>query len=226
MESVVLSLGGSVLIEDQDDTGYIRELAKVLVEVSASKKLYVVTGGGRIARFYITSGRELGADETSLDEMGIEVTRLNARLLLIALGAHATQVPPKGYDEAVSAAKDHPIVVMGGVSPGITTDAVSALLAERAKAGLLVNATSVDGAYTADPKKDPTAKKIPKMTYKELVDLVGACPPGAGPSIVFDPVGAKVIERSRITLAIVDGRDLGNLKSALEGREFAGTLVK
>ncbi len=226
MESVVLSLGGSVLIKDQDDASYIKELSKTLIEVSANRKLFVVTGGGRIARFYIAVGRELGADETSLDEMGIEATRLNARLLMIALGDHATHIPPKTYEEAVNAAKSHSIVVMGGVSPGITTDAVAALLAERAKAKLLVNATSVDGAYTADPKKDLTAKKIPKMTHKELVSLVGICPPGAGPNIVFDPTGAKIIERSKITLAIVDGRDLQNLKNALEGMQFKGTLVQ
>ena len=226
MEPIVLSLGGSVLIKDQDDARYIKELAKVLIEVSAYRKLYVVTGGGRIARFYINSGRELGADETSLDEMGIEVTRLNARLLMIALGDHATHISPKSYDEAVNAAKTHSIVVMGGVSPGITTDAVSALLAERAKAKWLVNATSVDGAYTADPKKDLTAKRLPKLAYKELISLVGGTPSGAGPNIVFDPMGAKVIERSRIALAIVDGRDLENLKNALEGKQFKGTLVQ
>jgi len=226
MEPVVLSLGGSVLIKDQDDAKYIKELAKVLIEVSEYRKLYVVTGGGRIARFYINSGRELGADETSLDEMGIEVTRLNARLLMIALGDHATHIPSKSYDEAVNAAKTHSIVVMGGVSPGITTDAVSALLAERAKAKWLVNATSVDGAYTADPKKDLTAKRLPKLAYKELISLVGGTPSGAGPNIVFDPMGAKVIERSRIALAIVDGRDLQNLKNALEGKQFKGTLVQ
>jgi len=225
MEPVVLSLGGSVLIKDQNDARYIKDLAKVLVEVSSERKLFVVTGGGRIARFYIAAGRELGADETSLDEMGIEVTRLNARLLMTALGEHANHIPPKSYDEAVNAGKSHSIVVMGGVSPGITTDAVSALLAERAKAKLLVNATSVDGAYTADPKKDLTAKRIPKMTHDELTSLVGTCPPGAGRNIVFDPTGAKIIERSGITLAIVDGRDLPNLKEALEGREFRGTLV-
>jgi uridylate kinase len=114
---------------------------------------------------------------------------------------------------------------MGGVSPGITTDAVSALLAERAKAKRLVNATSVDGAYTADPKKDPNAKRIPRMSHQELVSLVSSSPAGAGPSIVFDPVGAKILERSKIVLSIVDGRDLVNLRDAIEGREFKGTKV-
>ena len=226
MESVVLSLGGSVLIKDNaPDTTYIRALAKVLLGVSSRHKLYVVVGGGKVARNYIKSGRDLGADETFLDEIGIEVTRLNARLVITALGDRAFHVPPKNYDEALHAGKDHPIVVMGGVSPGITTDAVSALLAERVKAKRLVNATSVDGAYTADPKKDPSATMILKMSHRELVRLVGEAPSSAGPNNVFDAVGARVLERSKIGLAIVDGKNLSNLIDALEGRKFKGTLV-
>ena len=225
MESVVLSLGGSVLVRDEGDTSYIRKLSKILIGVSARHKLFIVTGGGSIARYYIKAGRALGADESYLDELGIEVTRLNARLLITALGDRANHVPPKNYDEAVHAGRTHSIVVMGGVSPGITTDAVSALLAERVKARRLVNATSVDGAYTADPKKVPDAKLISSMTHKELVTLVGHST-GAGPNNVFDPVGARVLERSKISLAVVDGNDLANLRDALEGKKFKGTLVQ
>ena len=226
METVVLSLGGSVLIkENEPDTTYIRALAKVLLGVSSRYKLYVVTGGGKVARNYIESGRDLGADETFLDEIGIEVTRLNARLLITALGDKAFHSPPKNYDEALHAGKSHTIVVMGGVSPGITTDAVSSLLAERVKAKRLVNATSVDGAYTKDPKKDSSATRIPKMNHKDLVELVGRSPATAGPNNVFDSVGAMVLERSKIELAIVDGKDLSNLIDALEGKKFKGTLV-
>jgi len=214
-----------VLVKDENDTSYLRKLAKILIGVSATHKLYVVTGGGKIARYYINEGRALGADESFLDEMGIEVTRLNARLLIVALGDRASQKPPKDYDEALHAGATHSIVVMGGVSPGITTDAVSALLAERVKAKRLVNATNVDGAYTSDPAKDPEATRISKMTHKELIDLVSSTAPGAGPNIVFDPVGARIIERSKITLSIVAGRDLPNLFDALQGNKFKGTIV-
>jgi uridylate kinase len=225
METVVLSLGGSVLVRDEGDTSYIRKLAKILIGVSARHKLYIVTGGGKIARYYIRTGRDLGADESFLDEIGIEVTRLNARLLITALGDRSCHSPPKNYDEALHAGRTHSIVVMGGVSPGITTDAVSALLAERVKAKRLVNATSVDGAYTADPKKDPEAKRIPTMTHSELISLVGHST-GAGPNHVFDPVGARVLQRSKISLSIVDGNDMVNLRDALEGKKFKGTLVQ
>ncbi len=225
MEPVVLSLGGSVLVRDEGDTSYIRRVAKILIGVSAKQRLFVVTGGGRIARQYIKAGRDLGADESYLDELGIDVTRLNARLLITALGSRANHYPPKTYDEAVHAGKEHSIVVMGGVSPGITTDAVAALLAERVKAKLVVNATATDGVYTDDPKKNSEAKRIPTMTHKELVALLDPSPASAGPSHIFDSVGARVLERSRISLAVVDGNDLPNLRDALEGKKFKGTLV-
>lgn len=225
MEPVVLSLGGSILVKDDGDSDYVKKLSEMLVSVSSSHKLYVVTGGGRIARYYIRTGRALGADERSLDEIGIEVTRLNARLLITALGGKASGTVPKDYAEAERVGRTFPIVVMGGVSPGITTDAVSAILAEHVKAKRLVNATSVDAAYTSDPEKDPSAKRIPNMTHKALIDLVSSTPSGAGPNAVFDMAGAKVLEKSRISLAIVQGRDIPNLRAALEGKTFKGTIV-
>ncbi len=225
MDVVVLSLGGSILVKDEDPSAYLEELAKMLVEVSSAAKVYVVTGGGRIARFYIRAGRALGATEQHLDLMGIDATRLNARLVIAALKGHACPEPPKDYGEAVRAGASYPIVVMGGVTPGVTTDAVSARLAERVGATRLVNATSVDGAYTADPKKDVCAKRIPRMSHEELVRLVSGTAKGAGPTTVFDPVGADVLMRARIRLVIVDGRSMKNLGLALEGKECMGTVV-
>ena len=225
MDVVVLSLGGSVLVKDEDPSAYLEALAKMLVDVSSAAKVYVVTGGGRIARFYIRAGRALGATEQYLDLMGIDATRLNARLVIAALKDHACPEPPNDYDEAVRAGASYPIVVMGGVTPGVTTDAVSARLAERVGATRLVNATSVDGAYTADPKKDVCAKRIPRMSHEELVRLVSGTAKGAGPTTVFDPVGADVLMRARIRLVIVDGRSMKNLGLALEGKECMGTVV-
>jgi uridylate kinase len=226
MDVVVLSLGGSVLVQDEDPSEYLSELARTLVEASTHIKLYVVTGGGRIARYYIRAGRSLGASEESLDMMGIGITRLNARLLIAAIGAPACPEPPEDYEGAIRAGASHQIVVMGGVAPGVTTDAVSARLAEHVHASRLVNATSVEGAYTADPRKDPSAERIPRMSHEELMRLVSGTAKGAGPTTVFDPVGAEVLMRSRVPLTIVDGRDLENLGLALRGEECAGTIVR
>lgn len=225
MDTVVVSVGGSILIQDKDDITFIRKLAKVLIGKSTNHKLYVVTGGGRIAREYIKIGRELGATETYLDEIGIEVTRLNARLLITALGENAYHTPAKTIEEALHAGRIHQIVVMGGLHPGFTTDAVSAMIAERVGASRLVNATSVPGVFTSDPKLDHRAKLIKKMTYDELIDIVDKKEHAAGPNIVFDSLAARIIKRSTIKTMVCDGRNLPVLMSAIEGGEFVGTLI-
>jgi uridylate kinase len=225
MDTVVISVGGSILIQDKDDITFIRKLAKVLIGKTANHKLYVVTGGGRVAREYIRIGRELGASETYLDEIGIEVTRLNARLLITALGDNAYHVPAKTIDEALHAGKTHQIVVMGGLHPGFTTDAVSAMVAERVNAARLVNATSVAGVYTSDPKKDPRAKMLKKLTFDELIKIVDRSEHAAGPNIVFDPLAAKIVKRSNIRTLVCDGRNLPVLMSAIDNKDFTGTII-
>src|SRR2546429_9166126 len=97
MEKVVVSLGGSVLVPGDDDARYLRDLAALLMDVSARVKLFVVTGGGRTARYYIETGRALGIGEPTPDEFGIAVTRLNARLLAPPLAARPNRWPPTTY---------------------------------------------------------------------------------------------------------------------------------
>lgn len=225
MDTVVVSVGGSILTQGKDDITFIRKLAKVLIGKTANHKLYVVTGGGRVAREYIRIGRELGASETYLDEIGIDVTRLNARLLITALGDNAYHVPARTIEEALHAGKTHQIVVMGGLHPGFTTDAVSAMIAERVNAARLVNATSVAGVYTSDPKKDPRAKMLKKMTFDELIKIVDKSEHEAGPNIVFDPLAAKIVKRSGIRTLVCDGRNLPVLMSAIDNKDFTGTTI-
>src|SRR2546427_3648346 len=141
MEKVVVSLGGSVLVPGDDDARYLRSLAGLLRDVSMRVKLFVVTGGGRIARYYIETGRSLGIGERTLDEFGIAVTRLNARLLAAALAGRANREPATTYAEAAKMARRHPIVVMAGTRPRPTTDPGSASLPRFVHAPRIVNPT-------------------------------------------------------------------------------------
>ncbi|HEX9340714.1 MAG TPA: UMP kinase [Thermoplasmata archaeon] len=225
MEKVVISLGGSVLVPGDDDARYLRTLAALLRDVSTRVKLFVVTGGGRIARYYIETGRALDVGERTLDEFGIAVTRLNARLLAAALAGRANREPATTYAEAAKLARRHAIVVMAGTRPGHTTDRVSASLARFVGAARIVNATSVEGVYTSDPKADPGARLIERMRFEDLVRVAGSGHAAAGPSIVFDPVAARVLARDRKPLGVVHGRDLRALRAAILGEPFHGTLV-
>jgi uridylate kinase len=114
---------------------------------------------------------------------------------------------------------------MGGITPAQTTDAVSAVLAESVGASLLINATSIDGIYSADPKKDAAAVRYEHLTPQELLDIITRSRLDAGANIVLDIVAGKVIERSGIPLLVLDGRDPENLYRAIVEGACAGTVV-
>jgi len=222
---VVVSIGGSVLAPDLDadrvaaHADAIRRLADEGCEIG------VVVGGGGVARDYIGAARELGANEVQLDQLGIGTTRLNARLLIAALGQRATLSPATDYDEAAQALRRDEVSVMGGVMPGQTTDAVAAGFAESVDADLLVYATSADGVYTADPNVDPEATKHDQLTPAELVDVVVPMSRDAGASAPVDLLAAKLIDRAGLRSIVLDGTNPSVLVDAVLRGEHSGTDI-
>jgi len=226
MSTIVLSIGGSILAPDKIEPDYIIKLAAVFKKHCNEQKIYLVVGGGALARKYIKAARGLGANEITLDEFGIESTRLNARLLITALGEYVYPLPAFTYEEALIHAQLYPIVVMGGTHPGHTTDAVAVMLAEYVGADRFINATSVDGVYTADPALDPDAEKLDVLTPDKLIDITLKGVYEAGTHIVIDPLAARIIKRSGITSYVLDGRNLSELENALTGKTFNGSIVQ
>jgi uridylate kinase len=226
MTNIVLSIGGSILTPEGTETEYINSLVALLKRLCNENKFYVVVGGGPTARKYINIARNLGANEIELDDIGIASTRLNARLLIAALGELAYPMPAKTFNEALIQAKKFPIVVMGGTHPGHTTDAVAVMLGEYVGTDKFINVTSVDGVYTADPKIDKNAKKLEKLTPDELIDITLQSASKAGPHIVIDPLAARVIKRAGIPTYILDGHDLTALENAIIGKPFNGSIVE
>lgn len=224
MERVVISLGGSIINPEERDGEFLNQLASLLRKFAQDHEIYVVCGGGKIARYYINTGRELNASEDQLDELGIGATRLNARLLQLALGNVAEGTIPHTIEEAAEQGRKGIIVVMGGTTPGHTTDGVSAALAERVGAARIVNATAVDGVYSDDPWKVKDTKKIHHMTFQQLLDMLGDGH-GAGRSGVFDPMGADIALRCRIPVLVIAGRDLEEMSQAIRGGPIKGTII-
>ena len=204
----------------------IRAVAQMLRALKSQKhEVLVVTGGGRPSRKYIEAARKLKASSTYCDIMGIDVTRLNARLMIAALGDLAEREPLATFEAAIRVTLKGKVPVMGGVTPGQTTDAVAAMLASSSKSELLVFFTDVGGVYTADPKLNPRAKKLEVITVRELMRLVAVKKMKPGISMVIDPVGAKLIQRTGIRTLVLGRRDIKRLPEILRGAKHSGTTI-
>jgi uridylate kinase len=222
---VVVCIGGSVLAPELDPRR-VEGHAEVIEGLAAEGcSVGAVVGGGGVARDYIGTARELGANEVQLDQIGIDVTRINARLLIAALGPNVDPKVARDYEDAGDAIRRGDVSVMGGVMPGQTTDAVAAALAEYVGADLLVYATSVDGVYSADPDADADAEKYGRLTPEELVDVIAPMSRGAGASAPVDLLAAKLIQRSGMRTIVLDGTDPERIGAAVRRGDHGGTDV-
>ncbi|RMF32253.1 MAG: UMP kinase [Candidatus Nitrosothermus koennekii] len=216
---VVIKLSGRVFDNPTKDS--IKEYATLLKELyNEDIKSIVIAGGGPIARFYINLARELGYDEASLDQLGIIVSRLNARLLIAALGNYAYPNVPESLDEIALADK---IVVAGGLHVGQSTNATAAIIAEKVKADLFINATDVDGIYSKDPRKFSDAVLLDAINIKDLRNMLIEQSTAAGEYDLMDIIALKIIERSKID-TIVTKADPKIIRNAIKGRKV-GTRI-
>jgi uridylate kinase len=223
MKTVVVSIGGSVVLSDEADALFLKKLTELFKKISQQYKLFVIVGGGKIARRYIQLGRELGFDEDTLDLLGIDVTRVNARIITNLLGVSNKEIPHT-TDEAMKL--DFPIVVMGGTDPKHSTDTVGAELAQKTHAIRFVNATNVDGIYDKDPNKYTDAKQLKEVSIDSLIKQYGTSWGTAGKNIFMDEPALEIIQRARITTYVVNGKRLDQLEKALTSQPFDGTTIK
>lgn len=220
---IVAAIGGSILLQDYNAERF-KEYAKLLKEQNEEHEIFVVVGGGKPAREYIGVVRDLGAGEAKCDDIGIEVTRVNAKLMLLALGDAAYQKVPHNFQEALEYSATGKIVVMGGTEPAHSTDAVSAILAEYVQADLLVNLTAVDGLYTKDPKKFDDAELIEEITASDMMEIIGGNEVKAGTYEFIDMTAIQMIKRSNLETVIANGNEPQNLIRAIKGEKI-GTRV-
>jgi len=223
MDSVVISLGGSVVFSEEADVKFFKDLIILLKKLSETYKIYIIIGGGKTAREYIKAGRSIGFDEETLDKIGIDVTRVNAKFLASMIES-ANKIIPNTTDEAKGMTEN--IVIMGGTTPGHSTDMVGAELAEKTKASKYIIATNVDGVYDKDPNKYPDAKKFDEISIKQLVKKYGTKWESAGKNTVIDGPALEIIDRANITTFVLNGKKLDELEKAISNKKFNGTIIK
>ncbi|GLH69598.1 uridylate kinase [Geothrix rubra] len=228
---ILLKLSGEALMGDQKygiDPAVVSMIADQVKEIRAlGVEVGLVIGGGNIFRG--VAGATRGMDRTTADHMGMLATMINALALQDALEAKGVHTRTLSGLEMPKVAESYirrratrhlekgRVVIFGAGTgnPYFSTDTAAALRANEINAEVVMKATNVDGIYTADPKKDPSATRFERIAFQEVLEK-----------------GLKVMDASAIALCmenhlpilVFDMNKPGNLVAAVKG-EAVGTLV-
>ncbi|MDY5683294.1 MAG: UMP kinase [Treponema sp.] len=233
MVTKVLSVGGSIVVPEKPDTDFLCKFIAMIrnwLNEDSQRRLILVVGGGGPARIYQNAYREIvsasdgaSSDSSEADWIGIMATRLNAQLLKAALGDLCPQevvYNPTTIDEF-----NGRILVAAGWKPGFSTDNDAVLLAERFNADTVVNLSNIEKVYTDDPRKNPDAKPIDSISWAEFRKMVGDdWTPGK--NTPFDPIASKKAQDLNLTVICAAGKNIENIRSILDGKQFEGTEIK
>jgi uridylate kinase len=221
---IVLRIGGSV-VASPINTKLISKYVDVVKRLGEqSHEIAVVVGGGSLAREFIGTARELGLNMQAQDEIAISVSRLFAQLFLKKLEKLSCEKIAITLEDAANCLEDGKVAVMGGLKPGITTDAVAALVAEHIVADLVVKGTDQEGVYNKDPRSYADAVKLDRLSYNDLAQIFSESKHRAGIHQIIDPEAVKILRRSSMKLVVVNGFKPENVLAALKGQEVGTTI--
>lgn len=223
-ESIVISLGGSMIVPDYPDPSFIKNFRDLILKHINNKKFFIITGGGKICRIYQSALSETtSVNKDELDWMGIYSTRFNAELLRLSFDGEAYKEIIVDPSEAKNA--DNSVVIGAGWKPGCSTDTDAVLIAENINAKKIINISNIDYVYDSDPKLNPNAKKIENLTWGEYRSIItDEWTPGM--NLPFDPIASKKAEDLGIEVIFISGKKLEDLDSYFSNGSFTGTTIK
>lgn len=231
-EANVIKIGGQSLI----DRGRVAvfPLIEEIVENLGRHKMIIGTGAGTRARHAYSVGIDLGMPTGVLSVLGTFVSMQNARMIHYLLAKHGIPfIEPVQFPQLPLYLQERNAVIFFGMPPYTfwqknpavgripphRTDTGVYLISEVFGAQSMIYIKDEDGLYTADPKKDPNAKPIPRVTLDELkeMDL---------PDVVVERAVLELMENAenRRSIQVINGLVKGNLTRALEGEEV-GTII-
>jgi uridylate kinase len=228
---ILLKLSGESLAGNGNqgiNDSVLSEYAKQVIEVvEKGCEVAIVVGGGNIFRGL--SGTESGFDRLKGDQMGMLATIINSLAIESAISRLGTRarvftsirMEPVGElynrDRVLEAMKNKTVCILSGGTgnPFFTTDTAAALRAVEIGADVLLKGTRVDGVYTADPEKDPSAEKFDKISFEEVINRRLK---------VMDSTAFTMCRDNNMPLVVFDMNKPGNLARLIEG-DAIGTLV-
>ena len=225
MKTIVLSLGGSLIVPDKIDIDFLKNFKKIVENyIKKDYRFVVYCGGGSIARKYQeAASRAVKLNNEDLDWLGIHATRLNAHLLKTLFKNYAEEMIIKDPTKKIKF--DKKILIAAGYEPGCSTDMDAVLLAGTLEAKQVVNLSNIDYAYTKDPHLHKDALPIKETSWDKFFEIAGDTwsPRMNTP---FDPVASRKAKELGLEVVILNGTKLDNFKNYLYDRDFVGTRIK
>ncbi|MFW9828265.1 MAG: UMP kinase [Candidatus Thorarchaeota archaeon] len=222
---IVVKVGGSLLFTEENklDKDAIQKFCQIFKMTKNIRASIIVCGGGKIAREYINLIRSFNGNEAWCDMIGIDLSRINSKLLISYFKDYSYPLVPKSMEELSIALLFNRIIVMGGLQPGQSTTSVALEAAEFIQADELVILTDVKGIYDKDPKKYKDAKLLKSLTYNELQEIIlsntSDNQAAAGEYRIFDTVSLQILKRSKIKVRVMSGKDLSEFEKYYKGEK-------
>lgn len=225
-ETIVMSVGGSLIVPDQIDTDFLKSLKNFIeTQTTNGRRFIIIAGGGRTARRYQDAAAEVAELKSDdLDWMGIHATRLNGHLLRTVFRDIAHHEMITNPDDILDVPAEAKVVIAAGYRPGASTDLRAIQVATHVGAKKVINLSNIDYVYTDDPRKNPEAEKIENISWSDFRALIpDEWDPGL--SSPFDPVAAKEAHEKNIEVAIINGERPDALEAYLAKESFIGTKI-
>jgi uridylate kinase len=222
-ETLVFSVGGSLIFPDEIDTIWLSSFKKIIEDYSNKYKFIIICGGGKLARRYQAAARELvELKDDDLDWLGIKCTIMNANLVQAMFKKIAHKEVITNPTKKIRFSEK--VLIAAGWKPGCSTDYDTILFAKSYAVTKVVNFTNVDYIYDKDPNKYEDAKQIHYISWNKFREML---PKKWSPGLnsPFDPIAAKEAEKQKIEVAVLNGRNLNNLKLYLDKKPFIGTVI-
>jgi len=222
---LVLSLGGSSIIPNEIDVGFIKEFKKVILKNKKKYKFVIVCGGGSVARKYISALEALKVNEKFQGFSGISATRMNARFMTYSFGEDANKGVPHDMKDVKNLLKIYDVVFCGALryAKNETSDGTSAKLANYFRT-IFINFTNVTGLYNKNPKKYKNTRLIREISWRDFNKMANKNKFKPGQHFVLDQTASKIILKNKIpTYIIGSAKQLDNL---LKEKKFIGTIIE
>jgi len=223
----IVSVGGSIIIPKNGfDTEFLKKFRQMIIdEVKKGQKFILIIGGGSTARVYQSALLETAkVKDIDLDWMGIEATIINANFVRLMLGDLAYKEVVTNPNKKVKTNKS--IIIAAGYKPGCSTDYDAVLFAKTYDAKEMINLSNIEYVYDKDPKEFNDAKIIEQIDWKTFRKEIVGDIWQPGKSAPFDPVASKAAEKLKLKVSILQGTNLSEVKKALGGKKFRGTVIE